>query len=659
MQKEHEVIKPIIFEKAESPIEFVEKPIVFIAKQKDENGIFQDVEVDNPDLTFHLIPTGMSVKEYEEKYRHFAKLLQGGNEAERNPVNVGHTHCDTTVIRPRSEIADATNYILNPLRKRLYVNSEGTIDYSRNDIVVEISIKEKFNVVKDIFKIKCMDIEKIVKVVGKSFPSAIIYDKSDASKVENDFREKTSQIDVTMCYTEAGWQKVGNKNVFLYRDYKMQGAEILTQLNMPSYSNYRKNDLINVWRQSLNLYNNYEVASVLSVYSFLGVTYKLFDEAGFPPHFLLFLNGKTGSLKTTLSKILFVQLSEEQYRQFPRRLDVDTPTSFERALVLAGKDTVTLIDDYKPAQSMQKKSEIANNLETIIRMVGDGSTKSRSNADLEDCRGKGVKGVVVLTGELRGKGLSSNLRCLYCELERECVNLDMVSWFQREKYAYTTLIVHFTRFLSEKWIEIVSFIQTNIEPKRRLAEKYLTERRLIDSLTILWIMSEIIGEFLVSYCGMEKRMAINEVSLMKSDMISVVARSEMLSKEENPAYVFMKAVATMIANKKIHITSERLQQIELSVLDGFEEGEYLYLLPDNVYKSVINWLRVGGMYLGIDMNQLGCLLCNEGYAVPTSNGTNKKLNYARIDVGGGRKVKFLKIPKEVIRNLQETIGEND
>lgn len=650
---EKQVIYPIEFVK--KPIEFVKKPISFIAKQKDEMGVLHEIEVDNPLLAGHEIPAEMTVKEYEEQYAHFIDEIKNQTSKHTVAQDLKARENSMPIIRERSEITELTNYELKPRCKRIYQDREGKIDYANNEIVVEITIKERLKERKDIFTIKCVDIEKITKIVGKKYPSAIIYNRQEASKVENDFREKTAQIPVTICYVEAGWQVIAGKHVYLHHGSQIARAEVMTSLNLPIYEQYKLEDIVNVWSKSLNLYMDYEVSSVLSVYSFLGVSYKLFEEAGFAPHFLLFLNGKTGSLKTTISKILYTQLTDEQFRDFPRRIDSDTQTSFERALVVSGRDTITLIDDYAPAHNAQKKNKVDDNLETIIRMVGDGSTKSRSNVELDDCRGKGVKGMVVLTGELRGKGLSSNLRCLYCELEREKANLETVSWFQSNKFAYTTLIEHFTRFLSKDWIEIVSYIKENIEKNRRKAEKHLRERRLVDTLATLWIMSEIIGAFLISYCRMEEKKVENEIEAIKIDMISMVVRSEMLSKEENPAQLFMRALITMIENKKIHITSEKLQGIELGGVDGFEDASCVYLLPDNVYQKVTTWLRMGGLYFNIDMNQIGHLLCDEGYAMSTSNGTNKKLYYARVDVGSGRKVKFLKIPKTVIKQLQENV----
>ena len=107
---------------------------------------------------------------------------------------------------------------------------------------------------------------------------------------------------------------------------------------------------------------------VMSLFSLLGILYRCFRLAGYPPHFLLFINGRTGSLKTTIAKILYSQLCNDCYRDNPRRLDVDSITSFERGIVKVGRDTVLLFDDYAPAKTPQKRQEMKGKLEVLVRI---------------------------------------------------------------------------------------------------------------------------------------------------------------------------------------------------------------------------------------------------------------------------------------------------
>lgn len=620
-----------------------EKAVTFDGKKVESAVIFTDISKAKKPVYFDE-----RQQENITEVTSNGELDKGSSEIVRPPT-----------VEKKEEIINLTNYQLYPQYRRIYLDRDGVVDYERNEMEIKIVINEFGRALKDVFRIKCINIDKITKVIGRKYPDAILYSKKDADGVENNFREKCGKAQITRCYTDAGWQIIDGKHIYLHKGVTGVGMEVITPLMLPSHKPCSVRELETIWRKSLSIYKDNDVAAVLSLYSFLGVSYKLFDEAGFAPHFLLFMTGKTGSFKTTIAKLLFTQLADERYREFPRRIDADTVTSFERALVVSGVDTVTLIDDYSPAKSKQRALDMANKLESIVRMVGDGSTKSRSNVALDDCRGEGVRGMVTLTGELQGKGLSSNLRCLYCEIEKEKVNLEAVSWFQKNKDYYCTLIQHFVYFLGDNWKRITLYIQQNFDTYRRDAENLLDARRLIDVVVTLWLMADILAEFFIGYCRLSDSIIRFEIDTIKRLLIGVVKRSEILSVEEDPAVIFMKTVVSMLESGKILIASERLTTTTFACYDGFCDDNYLYLIPDNIYLKVSAYLRIGGTYFGIAREHLGKMLCMEGYAIPTSNGKSKQVYYARIDIGEGRKVNFLKIPKTVMEKLQKSMDDKE
>lgn len=645
-----------------SPVSFGEKNRVtkamsFFAKQRDECGILREVPVSNEELANREIASDVDASAFEKKYTQMMEDLRSNDS--NVTVESKNTKPDGNIVKiapaeSETDISDLANYDLEPLNRRIYINRNGIVDYEKNEVEVNVCINENGRLTKNTLSIRFKDVDKITKVIAKKFPTAIIYNKKSSEEIENYFRRKTSKIPTIRCFTDAGWHVIDSEHVYLHKGCRRAGINVLTPLALPCCKTNSTQDLQAIWQKSLALYADSEIATVLSLYSFLGVTYKLFDEAGFAPHFLLFLTGKTGSFKTTIAKLLFTQLTDENHREFPRRIDADTIVSFERALVLAGTDTVTLIDDYAPAKTKQSASEMANKLESIVRMIGDGSTKSRSNASLEDCRGEGVKGVVALTGELQGRGLSSNLRCLYCEIEREKVNIEAVTWFQQNEDYYCTLIQHFVFFLSKKWDDIVDYIKNHFDKYRKSVEIGLDARRLIDVAVTLYVVSDIFQAFLISHCG-RTEMIMSYFTHTKEEIMRVVKRSEILSTEEDPALTFMKTALNMIANDKIYVVQKKSDFISSIGCDGFWDGGYLYLLPDNTYFKVTNYLKLAGEYFGLELKKIGKLLCDEGYAISTSNGNGKHTYYARILLSGEKKVNFLKISKEVVEKLQESM----
>lgn len=542
------------------------------------------------------------------------------------------------------------NYEIRAVRVERYIDKDGKLLTERSNLTVQIVVCSRGIVtVNESFSILWKDVENITKIISRKFPSAILYDKKAAKDVENAFRETITEAQEVCCYVDYGWQIINGLHIYLHKNIDTIAGKILTRMALPVNREIRAGECFEIWKRSISLYKVPGVMAVLSVYSFLGVTYKLFDEAGFAPRFLLFITGKTGSLKTAIAKVLYTQVELERQRKYPRRLDSDTEVSLERGLVMNGRDTTVLIDDFSPAQNKSKEINLEKKLEMLVRMVGDGSSKSRSNVNLEDCRGEGMKGMVVLTGELRGKGLSSNLRCLYCEIEKCFVDNEVLTWMQENESSYATLLQHFIYFLSESWAEVVDYIKASYNPFRKEAAKALSVNRYVDSLVTLWIMADIIREFFASYCRVQDCADI--ISGLKSEMLSVLWINESQSCDDEPAITYMRAIATMIENQRLLIKETKFEEVDLKTYDGYKQGDYLYLLPDISYQKVTGWLRAGGIHFSLSAKDIAAVLCREEYAVSSPNGVGKRTNYARILVGKDPKKKFLKIKLAALEEI--------
>lgn len=627
----------------------VSKPISFFAKQKDQFGNIKEIEVDDPNLAGCIFPATMNVKIIER-----LNAVMGEKGEKINLISDIIKESSREQKKDEEEKAEVlANYELKPLALYEYVDRKGKTNDEETEVLLEVLIGEQKQIRKQL-KIKCKELNKITQIISKKFATAILYDKKEMarSQIENALREQLGEINTVFCYKDAGWQKIKNKYIYLNKSTEKIGIEVMTDLNLPYDRGYTPNSILEIWEKATSIYLNHDISSVMVTYAFLGVAYKVFDEAGYPPHFLLFLTGKTGSMKTTISKILYTQLTRDDDRDHPRRIDADTPTSLERALVSSGIDTITLFDDYAPHKTRQKMNIMKDNLETIIRMVGDGSTKSRSNANLEDRRGEGVKGMVAITGELKGDGLSSNLRCLFCEIDKKYVDVETVTWFQHQKKAFNTLIFHFTNFLGEKWWYVKNYIQTEFDPLRKQAGKHLRERRLIDTLVTLWIMDIIIQYFLESYCGANEKQIRRQIRNMQSGVEEVVVRSELLSGEQNVGKLFMETVLMMKSTSKLKIKEGRFELMDLQLYDGYIEGKYIYFLPDNLFQKVDSWLRKGKMDFSLNMRETGKLLVKEGYVQTSPNGHSARTTYTRIYIKPKGKVNFLKFPIDVFDEFE-------
>ena len=643
------MIEPIKFlEKEEKikPIKFLAegekvKPVSWIAVQEKDDGKMKGVKTDDSRLALHRIPKEVSDA---EKY-----LIDMTQYLDGNIPHIVKPEKESSKIAEKEE--KLANFKIKPVIRKIYYGRDGKEIFEKESIICQVYIENDY---PKQLSVRVKEIDSLCRIIKKRFAKAYINcEITNAEKyIENEFRRNTASCKTQTFYIEAGWVKMSKGYIYVHddtilgRDYYAE-----TGLTLPSIQLKSNREIWEILKIAWGMYEDKVSMSVMLMYSFLGVLWKPFNEAGYPPHFALFLNGRTGSLKTSIGKILYTQLCEPEFRDSPRRIDSDTAVSLERAIVLKGKDTVTLIDDFSPAKTENKKRDMSDKLEMLIRMVGDGSSKSRSNSSLEDCRGEGVQGVVVLTGELMGKGVSSNLRCFYCKMQRESANLENISLFQNSPALYTTVIESFVKSIEVQWGRIVDYIRNRFEIGRKICSEVLVEKRLVDSATTLIVTSYIVKEFLQRWCSVSEEELKLIFEGIEEKIMQCALLSQSMSTEESPSRVFIKTLDNLERIGQIKIKNGKMLPSDLSVFDGFYVGDYLYLNPELVHKKVIQFLRQSNVFFPFDTREMEIMLAEDGISKTSSNGSGKKTLCARVKIGNERKYNFIKIPMEIYKKV--------
>lgn len=642
------------------PIEI--SPIQCFAKAEQQDGKIRRIPVNDQRLAGMFLPKMIEkpegfLQELDRKLYLESMGFGRGIEKEQhifsNNGQVG-IQTGTDIVRAKAkkdtDVRDVANFCITPKIRYVYLDRKGKEDREQEKIFCEIDFDHSQ---KEFFYISTKDISNICKIIKKNYAIARIdFEIKHVEKlIEDEFRAKIVQCKVVYRYFQQGWQMVNQRMIYVNQSARQfADVEYALKANLPLVKCDRE-FIGRAMLMTFSLYRDRASISTMVMFSFLGVLYRPFREAGFPPRFPLFLHGKTGSSKTTIAKILYTQLADDDLRDMPRRIDSDTVVSFERALIESGYDTVTLIDDYNPAKSKRKKEEMASKLETIVRLVGDMSTKSRSNIKLEDCRGEGVQGTVVLTGELRGKGLSSNLRCLYCKMVREKVNIDAVTWFQENPNMYTAVIYEFAEFVGANWGQIVSYIKNNFASMRKEVGEVLTERRLVDSVVTLHMVYHIILRFLSDYCKLEEREIMEVLGDVEEDIVRNAKMSQAISTEDSPSALFIKTINDLMRVGTIVFGTGKIAKQDIEKFDGFDDSEYFYFNPEAVFKKVRSFYLASNIDFAMDLREMIVALYDDGIIKAAPNGKGKQTYCVRIGVGDGKKQSFLKISKEIFRKV--------
>lgn len=647
------VVDPLVYTKP--PVEDIVDPLLYTRTLDD--GTFDPLIYTKPPMeNLDEMSESVSLKEPKAKYERCIKIcpkvvikkrVQDKMTGEQENSKVEKTQVLGVV---KAENSLSTNFYVQPVEHRIYSNRAGEEVPDKEEIVCTVYINE----MPHPFIIKTKEISEIVKKVQRRYAEAIIdYREQNAPKaIEARFRDEVHHCNRKVIYYQAGWQKIAGVMRYVRDGVNWAGNfEINTGMTLPSWIGCGGRELLSIWQKGMGVYRDEIVMPSIFAFSLMGVLYRPFQDAGIPPHFCLFLHGITGSMKTTIAKIFYVQLSSDRYRENIRRIDADTTVSLERGIVSAGYDTVTLIDDFSPAKTELKKREMADKLEMVIRMVGDGSSRSRSNMRLDDCRGEGVHGMVALTGELTGKGLSSNLRCFYCKIEKEKADLESISWFQDNHQAYTTLLAAFADYVSERYFFIVGHIRSAIKVQRERISKVLKERRLIDSAAILFAAADVFAGFLLEICELSKEDAEEYLRFMENGIIQSAVNSQIMSTEESPGVVFVQAIAALMRSNKLILHSEKIKMTESTMGDGFEDASFYYFNPDSIHKKAVSFLNNTNRYCPYELKEILSIMADEGIIKTAPNGMKKRTYCVRVQLENGKKYNFFKIRKTIFEAI--------
>lgn len=434
-----------------------------------------------------------------------------------------------------------------------------------------------------------LDIQKLdslAKKVCDSFPTAIIY--AECSKAEQKigifFRSRSRNLPTETVQRRVGWFSFQGRKIFAHDahppipDVVMQtGKSILCD---PQELHESRNTFLSVLKLG-----PYKITAPMVATALLGPLYPLFEEADstFPPHFVLFINGTTGSLKTAVSRVLFnVYNTTTPYA--PASFN-DTETSLELYLQESPHSAV-LVDDFYSTGLSTNRREMQSKLTHVIRFVGDGIGKNRSNAGLQNIKGSQPSGTVVITGEDTAGQMSTLLRCIILCVNHGTFNRDVLSLFQGNRLKWPSFIGAFIDFLESNYSQIVLYIRTAFPALRKHYQSEFSDLRPVDQLVQIILALRILEHFLQQSAPESPKIEEAVNSCIEACLMAVKESYEYIS-QNSAERLYAFSLAKLISEEEIVLAdSHKTFSLYPQKFDGFMDKGYLYLKSDPVYSKV-------------------------------------------------------------------------
>jgi 5S rRNA maturation endonuclease (ribonuclease M5) len=350
------------------------------------------------------------------------------------------------------------------------------------------------------------------------------------------------------------------------------------------------------------------------------------------PDFAIWMVGPTGSLKSELAA-----LAQRHFGTFDRKTLPGSWTSTENALegrLFTIKDAIAVIDDYAPNADSRAQQELEKRAQRIIRGIGNRASRGRLRADLSQQPDRPPRGLVICTGEDLPTGHSIQARLVIVEVDRERLNLGVISELQ----ASGDRLAHAMRGYIE-WLQPAIPKWRKEVPARigRLrAELYQigSHLRQADALAQLRGAFELLLEFAEHVGAVDTARAAELRASARQTLWKIGETQGTVLRDLEPAERFITVLGTLLEQRRVRLVekgnSPRADDVEAV---GWFDQDFAYLLPEAARRRVATFLRESGEAWSHSAHALHKALVRKGIVVPGPDGRPEM----QVRVGDGKR----------------------
>ncbi len=361
------------------------------------------------------------------------------------------------------------------------------------------------------------------------------------------------------------------------------------------------------------------------------------------PDFALWMVGPTGSLKSELAA-----LAQRHFGNFDRKTLPGSWTSTENALearLFTVKDAVAVIDDYAPNADSRAQQELEKRAQRIIRGIGNRASRGRLRADLSQQPDRPPRGLVICTGEDLPSGHSIQARLVIVEIDRERLNLNVVTELQ----ASGNRLSHAMRGYIE-WLQpVIPHLQRELPARqgRLRSELYQigSHLRQADALAHLRGAFDLLLEFADDVGAIDGARAAELRATARQTLWRIGEAQSNVLRDLEPVERFVTVLGTLLEQRRIQLvekgSSPRADDVEAI---GWYDQDYAYLLPEAARRRVATFLRESGETWAHSAHALHKALVRKGIVIPGPDGRPEM----QVRVGDGKR-RVLRLRLGVLR----------
>lgn len=371
--------------------------------------------------------------------------------------------------------------------------------------------------------------------------------------------------------------------------------------------------------------------------------------SAYPLDVSLWLEGRTGSLKSTVAALFLSHFGQFERTQLPGSWS-STANQLERRSFLL-KDTLFVIDDYAPSPFDARELELKAS--RLLRAQGNLAGRGRLQADLQERASFFPRGLVLSTGEQHPPGQSILARVILIRLERGQINLALLTEAQQSVFQLPHAMAGYLAWLVPQMPKLPELLRETFAGTRAVLSNDATHLRIPEALCHLWLglHSGLSYAVEVGACSHEEADGLRSECW---DALLTLGRMQgSLVTGEQPVRRFLETVVALLTQRRALLLPKDDAEGNVKPEDnliGWQDDEWLYLIPEAAFAAVVRFCRDSGEPFSLNRKRLYWELRQDGIS---EGDAEHQTTTARL---GGRTRRILKVNRpEVERLLGEAV----
>jgi hypothetical protein len=360
------------------------------------------------------------------------------------------------------------------------------------------------------------------------------------------------------------------------------------------------------------------------------------------PDFGIWLWGGTGSFKSTLAAVLLSHFGAFSETNLPLSFE-STSNALERSLFLL-KDTVAVVDDWRPAVSRSDASEMDRKAQRFLRAVGNRQGRGRMTSETMLRRSYAPRGVVVATAEALPEGPafeSAAARALSVNLSREAVVLGRLSDLQQNKTMLARAMAGYVAWVRPRHDELSRTIPASQKALRDRLRSELegSHPRTPDAAASLVAGLKTLRSYAVDVGAVNREAADELVARASAGIVEAARAHAEATRGGDPATRFMEVLRSLFAAGKAYVrhretgkqppawkelgweesnddvVGEMYRPKRGAEFVGWADDAYLYLDRETAFAGVAGFAQRGGIPFGVKPRALWGALARSGISL--------------------------------------------